>query len=177
MITELRTSRTTLVIGSACCYCAGSFCAGHSRFSKAVIIKSGADAVQRQLPSTFDVRGPNGVPRGYQLAPANCSAIESDCFVANAYRIEYPGALQRADRNAQPLIQSLGYLSAPSNNPPETIARNFLTQWKGIFGFSQGDLISLRLKSRATVPDLSVTILSFEQQASQACPSITAMCW
>jgi len=56
-----------------------------------------------------------------------------------------------------------GYLSTPSQDNPEKIARDFIQRWQGIFRFSDADMQSLRLKSRTTLPDLGSTILLFEQ--------------
>ncbi|HMH44681.1 MAG TPA: hypothetical protein VK557_14420, partial [Pyrinomonadaceae bacterium] len=121
---------------------------------------------QRQLPSTFDVRGPDGVPRGTNLrqpTAAQLKAIASlQTLIGTNVQVRYNGLTGTPSH----LFSFSGYLSAPSNDAPETIARNFLNQWKGIFRFSQNDLGNLRLKSRATVPDLGVTILNFEQQAN-----------
>ncbi len=57
-----------------------------------------------------------------------------------------------------------GYLSPPSSEAPEKIAREFIDHWQGLYRFSEQDLESLKLKSRATIPDLGATILLFEQQ-------------
>ncbi len=43
--------------------------------------------------------------------------------------------------------------------------RDFLNRWKGVFRFSQEDVDTLRLKSRAYVRDMGATLLVFEQRA------------
>jgi len=121
---------------------------------------------QRKLPTTFDVRGPDGVPRGTNLHQPNAAQLKAiaslQTLIGTSVQVRYNGLTGTPSH----LFSPAGYLSAPSSDAPETIARNFLNQWKGIFRFSQNDLNNLRLKSRATVPDLGVTILSFEQQAA-----------
>jgi Fungalysin metallopeptidase (M36)/Lamin Tail Domain/Fungalysin/Thermolysin Propeptide Motif/Peptidase propeptide and YPEB domain len=123
-------------------------------------------APQRQLPNTFDVRGPNGVPRGTNLrqpTAAQLKALSSlQTLVGAAVQVRYNGLTATPSH----MFSLNGYLSAPSSAPPETIARNFLNRWKGIFRFSQDDVDNLRLKSRAFVPDMGATIMVFEQQAS-----------
>jgi hypothetical protein len=121
---------------------------------------------QRELPATFDVRGPGGVPRGTALrAPtaAQLKALNSLQAAAGAtVQVRYNGLTATPSH----LFNPTGYLSAPSNAPPETVARDFINRWKGVFRFSQTDVDTLRLKSRATLRDLGVTVLVFEQQAS-----------
>ncbi len=123
------------------------------------------NASQSALPDTFDVRGPDGVPRGTDLrAPtaAQVKALNSLQAVLGAtLQVRYNGLTATPSH----LYSLTGYLSAPASDAPDVIARNFLNRWKGIFRFSQEDLAGLRLKSRAFVPDLGVTILVYEQQA------------
>src|SRR2546421_7748650 len=122
-------------------------------------------APKRELPNTFDVRGPDGVPRGTALrqpTAAQLKALSSlQSLVGATLQVRYNGLTATPSH----LFSLTGYLSAPSSAPPETIARNFLNRWKGIFRFSQDDVDNLRLKSRATVPDMGTTIMVFEQQA------------
>ena len=66
-----------------------------------------------------------------------------------------------------------GYLSAQSADTPEKIARDFIGHWQGLFRFNETDIESLKLKSRATLPDMGTTVLLFEQQIV-ACPSTKA---
>lgn len=133
--------------------------------AKRKVSNPGLTPSQRQLPNTFDVRGADGVPRGtalHQPTAAQLKAIASlQTLIGTSVQVRYNGLTGTPSH----LFSPSGYLSAASSDAPETIARNFLNQWKGIFRFSQTDLSNLRLKSRATVPDLGVTILSFEQQA------------
>jgi hypothetical protein len=114
-------------------------------------------------PSEIDVRGPFGVPKGTQLrAPTGVQlktigALEGR--VGKPLQVEYNG-LTATPRQ---LFSYGTYLTPPSADAPETIARNFISQWRAIFRFNDDDINNLRLKSRATVPDLGTTILLFEQ--------------
>ena len=58
------------------------------------------------------------------------------------------------------------YLTPPSPAQPEIIARGFLSRNRELFRFSDEDLASLKLKSRAYVPDAGTTIMLLEQQAN-----------
>lgn len=58
-----------------------------------------------------------------------------------------------------------GYLTGPASDAPELVARKFIRRWSSLFRFSEEDLSSLRLASRATLPDSGTTILLFEQTA------------
>jgi hypothetical protein len=126
---------------------------------------TGLAAPARQLPATFDVRGPDGMVRGTVLrAPtaAQLKALNSlQAAAGQTLQVRYNGLTATPSH----LFSYGGYLSAPASAPPETIARNFLSRWRGVFRFSQNDVDGLRLKSRAFVPDLGATILVFEQQA------------
>ena len=55
-----------------------------------------------------------------------------------------------------------GYLSEPSTELPETIARNFISQYAGAFRLGQQDIDTLRLRSRATTQE-GTTIMVFQQ--------------
>lgn len=55
-----------------------------------------------------------------------------------------------------------GYLTDPSGEMPEVIARDFIRQYSGIFRFDENDLNSLKLRSRATTQE-GTTILLFQQ--------------
>lgn len=55
-----------------------------------------------------------------------------------------------------------GYLTDASGELPEVIARNFIRQNSGVFRFSENDLNSLKLRSRATTQE-GTTILLFQQ--------------
>ncbi len=56
-----------------------------------------------------------------------------------------------------------GYLTEPSGEQPETIARQFIQSWSGMFRFNGDDLNNLKLKSRAVTQE-GTTILLFQQQ-------------
>ncbi|MFL6210494.1 MAG: M36 family metallopeptidase [Pyrinomonadaceae bacterium] len=128
---------------------------------------AGLDAPERPLPTTFDVRGPDGLMRGTALrAPTAAQAKALNSLQSKSgvqLQVRYNGLTATPSH----LFSLAGYLSAPSNNPPEVIARDFLNRWKGIFRFSQEDVDTLRLKSRAYVRDLGATILVFEQRAKE----------
>ena len=114
-------------------------------------------------PKEIDVRGPHGVPKGIspsQRSPAQLEAIQAlEAAAGTKVQIQYNG-LTGTPRH----MYSHGrYLSAPSTAEPESIARGFISQWRAIFRFNQSDINSLRLKSRATIPDMGVTVLLFEQ--------------
>ena len=114
-------------------------------------------------PAEVDVRGPHGVPKGLaQRAPTEdqLKAIGSlQGSIGTTLRVEYNG-LTATPRH---LFSHGIYLTPPSAAEPEQIARNFISQWRAIFRFSQNDIDNLRLKSRATLPDMGVTVLLFEQ--------------
>ncbi len=114
-------------------------------------------------PKEFDVRGPYGVPKGtatYQPTEVQLQAIQAlQAKVGAPLQIEYNG-LTATPRH---LFSQGTYLSTPSTAEPEQIARNFVSQWRAIFRLNEGDINSLRLKSRATIPDMGVTVLLFEQ--------------
>jgi hypothetical protein len=117
-------------------------------------------------PAEVDVRGPHGVPKGLaQRTPTEdqLKAIGSlQGSIGATLRVEYNG-LTATPRH---LFSHGIYLTPPSAAEPEQIARNFISQWRAIFRFSQNDIDNLRLKSRATLPDMGVTVLLFEQTAN-----------
>ncbi|MCA1616117.1 MAG: M36 family metallopeptidase, partial [Acidobacteria bacterium] len=117
------------------------------------------------LPSEIDVRGPHGVPRGTQLRAPTAAQLRALASLQAAtgagLQVRYNGLTATPSH----LFSYGTYLSAPSSAPPETIARDFLRRWRGIFRFSDADLEGLRLKSRAHIPDVGTTIFVFEQQA------------
>lgn len=73
-------------------------------------------------------------------------------------RVIYNGLTQTPSR----LYNPQGYLTEPSSAAPEAIARGFLTQWNGLFGFSGDDLNNLKLRSRAVTQE-GTTIMLFQQ--------------
>ena len=119
-----------------------------------------------QRPNELDVRGAHGVPKGTALrgpTQAQLKALESlRDAVGSRPQVRYNG-LTATPRH---LFSYDGYLSAPSSAAPETIAREFLHRWRGIFRFSDDDLRAMRLRSRATIPDLGTTVMVFEQRVN-----------
>ncbi len=129
------------------------------------------------LPPELDVRARDGVLSG--RLPAGKTQAESLTanlsLRPNAAQNKSVQALQSEARSPlsveynrltgtpRHMFATSGYLSAPSQDVPEKIARDFIERWQGIFRFSDSDLQSLRLKSRTTLPDLGSTILLFEQ--------------
>ncbi|HEX8474159.1 MAG TPA: M36 family metallopeptidase [Pyrinomonadaceae bacterium] len=118
---------------------------------------------QASMPKEFDLRGPDGVPKGIGVRaplPTQLAALKSlEQTVGSRVTVQYNG-LTATPRH---LFSRGNYLSAPSAAAPEIIARDFISRWRDIFRFSDADLRNLRLKSRATVPDIGTTILLFEQ--------------
>ena len=115
-------------------------------------------------PGEFDVRGPDGVPKGTALrAPtaAQAKALTSLQNVINAPLVVQYNGLTGTPRH---LFSHSNYLTQAKSAPPVTIALEFLSKWRGIWRFNHDDLRNLRLKSRATIPDTGGTILLFEQQ-------------
>jgi hypothetical protein len=123
-----------------------------------------ASVAPNSHPPEIDVRGAYGVPKGTALRaplPSQIKAINSlQAKAGVALRVQYNG-LTATPRH---IFSYAGYLTPPSSDDPENVARNFLDQWRAIFRFSDSDLSNLRLKSRATVPDMGTTILLFAQQ-------------
>ena len=119
--------------------------------------------VPPDLPRELDVRGAHGVPKGIALVPPTEPQREAIAALEASrgakLQIQYNG-LTGTPRH---LYSHGTYLSGPSGADPEQIARGFVSQWRAIFRFNQTDINSLRLKSRATLPDMGVTVLLFEQ--------------
>jgi hypothetical protein len=114
-------------------------------------------------PAEIDVRGRIGVP---EVTPSRSpSGIQLKNIGALGSRVGKPLQLEYNDLTATPshLFSYGTYLTAPSADTPEAIARNFISQWREIFRFSDDDVSSLRLRSRTTIPDMGTTILLFEQ--------------
>lgn len=114
-------------------------------------------------PKEIDVRGPHGIPKGISLGQRSEVQVEAiqalEAAAGTKVQIQYNG-LTGTPRH----MYSHGrYLSAPSTAEPESIARGFISHWRAIFRFNQSDINNLRLKSRATIPDMGVTVLLFEQ--------------
>jgi hypothetical protein len=166
-----RTRRTLLLVLLLAGFCSGVLILSATRSSQAVgdiprIPKPALVQPAGNRPPEKDVRGIHGVPRGTGLrAPttAQLKALNLLQTVAGvALRVDYNG-LTATPRH---MFSYNGYLTPPSQDTPENIARQFLNQWKAIFRFSEEDVTNLRLKSRATSPDMGTTILLFEQRVN-----------
>jgi hypothetical protein len=124
---------------------------------------TGRQLTPPDLPKEFDVRGPHGVPKGLGLRQPTEVQLEAiralQAAVGAKLTIQYNG-LTATPRH----MYSRGtYLTGASAAPPEQIARDFISRWRAVFRFNQADVSGLRLKSRATLPDMGVTVLLFEQ--------------
>jgi hypothetical protein len=123
-------------------------------------------SAQLARPVELDVRGLAGVPTGTALRSPALSQVKAltalQANVRDTIQVRYNGL------TATPRFMfSYGaYLSPASSAEPESIARNFISRNRELFRFSDEDLSSLRLKSRAAIPDAGSTILLFEQQAN-----------
>ncbi len=126
----------------------------------------GLTVSENAKPAEFDVRGPDGVPKGTALrtpTSAQTKAIAAlQATVTGSLEVQYNG-LTATPRH---MFSHTGYLTQPSSAAPEAIARQFLSDWAAIFRFSNEDVNNLRLKSRATLPDMGSTILLFEQHVN-----------
>lgn len=117
------------------------------------------------MPAHVDARN-EALDRSRQGAPSD---MQKKAVMSLANRlggednlsIVYNGLTQTPSRISNPQ----GYLTAPSSDAPETIARNFIQQWTGLFRFSQGDIDNLKLRSRAVTPE-GTTIMLFQQQVN-----------
>jgi hypothetical protein len=116
-------------------------------------------------PSELDVRGSVGVPKGTALNALTLAQLKSlDALrtsVGAPLTVRYNG-LSATPRH---LFSRSAYLSPPSADDPELVARSFLTRWASLWRFSGQDLAGLRLVSRATLDYAGVTVLAFEQTA------------
>jgi Zn-dependent metalloprotease len=140
------------------------------------------------VPHELDVRVAGGILRGGQIAtmdPAMAQGTEgqsqrrASLMVSRAPDRAQSKALSSLERavgsklsveynpltgTPHHLFAGSGYLTPQSTAAPEKIALDFVRHWQGIFRFSERDVESLKLKSRATLPDLGTTILLYEQQ-------------
>src|SRR5688572_22097967 len=111
-------------------------------------------SAQSELPTVFDVRGAEGVPRGTTLRsplPTQLRALASLQSALNTpLQVRYNG-LTATPRH---LFSYSAYLSPPSSASPESIARGFLSRNREVFRFSEGDLTNLKLVSRAYAADI-----------------------
>ncbi|HEX7957226.1 MAG TPA: M36 family metallopeptidase, partial [Pyrinomonadaceae bacterium] len=138
-----------------------------------------------EIPPEFDARGADGVPKGgtmrvrtegelKSLAAAAASDPKAAAALAQGRALAalqakagaplqvYTNALTGTPRH---VVSHSGYLSAPRVALPESVAREFLREWKEVFRFDDADLAGLRLKSRATIKDIGTTVILFEQEA------------
>jgi Fungalysin metallopeptidase (M36)/Fungalysin/Thermolysin Propeptide Motif len=127
------------------------------------LFKSSAQVAR---PVEFDIRGPQGVPKGtalHQPVLTQLKALESlKGTIGNSVQVRYNG-LTATPRY---MFSYSAYLTPPSTAAPESIARNFLSRYRELFRFSDTDLNNLKLQSRATLPDMGTTIMLFEQRAN-----------
>ena len=124
---------------------------------------SGLVVSEAPRPTEFDVRGPDGVPKGIKLRAPTAAQLKAVASLQT--EVNGPLVIQYNGLTATPrhLFSHDGYLTQPRAAQPEIIARDFLSQWREIFRLDDKDLENLRLKSRATLPDMETTILLFEQ--------------
>ncbi|MBW3671932.1 MAG: hypothetical protein KY432_09730, partial [Acidobacteria bacterium] len=132
-------------------------------FIMLLAVPAAAITPPESVPEELDVRGAFGVPKGTALrapTPPQLRALESLQSLAGVeLQVRYNGLTATPNH----LLSHDGSLSGPSTGAPETIARDFVQRWRSIFRFSDADLDSLRLTSRATLPE-GTTIVLFEQQ-------------
>src|SRR5205085_3933810 len=114
-----------------------------------------------------DVRGPDGVPRGTSLRAPVAAQTKALNALQTAAGVQLQVRYNGLTGTPSHLFSYNGYLSGPSTDAPEKIARDFLNRWKGVFRLSQEDVDTLRLKSRAYVRDMGAPILVFEQRAGE----------
>jgi Zn-dependent metalloprotease len=139
------------------------------------------------MPQELDVRVAGGVLRGGSVGAYDPSGSQAE---SEQNRVQALAQQRTADAGQAKALKSLesaagsklsveynrltgtprhmfarsGYLTPQSADVPEKIARDFISHWQGLFRFTERDVESLKLKSRATLPDLGATILLFEQQ-------------
>jgi Zn-dependent metalloprotease len=127
------------------------------------------------FPKEFDVRAIHGTPRETNLLDDPTATtpkptlpqlravtrLQNVLGVLNTdkLQIRYSG-LTATPRH---IFNRDGYLSEPSNLPAEAIALNFVRQNRALFRFSEDDLNSLKLISRA-VSNTGTTTLLYNQQ-------------
>ena len=125
-----------------------------------------SSSAQTSRPIEFDVRGPQGVPKGAALRPPTLVQLKAlsalQAVTGNTTQVRYNG-LTGTPRH---MFSYSAYLTPASSAQPESIARGFLSRNRELFRFSDEDLASLKLKSRAYVQDIGTTIMLFEQQAN-----------
>lgn len=114
------------------------------------------------MPAQVDVRG--GTPRGLDLrqpTEVQLKALSSlRALLGDDLSIRYNGLTATPMNISKPG----SYLTEPSALPKEQIALDFIRRWREVFRFSEDDLNSLKLVSRATSAE-GITIMLFQQQA------------
>lgn len=119
------------------------------------------------FPVEFDVRGVYGVPQGLSLRQPTATQLSALGALrqrtgGGELQVRYNG-LTATPRH---VFSYAAYLSPPSSADAEQIARSFILSNRAIFNFSETDVQTLRLKSRAKIADIGTTILLFEQVAN-----------
>ncbi len=124
------------------------------------------------FPLEFDTRAIHGTPRGTELFQPTAIQVKALNFLANklgltssqlalgVLNVQYNGLTATPKH----LFVRGGYLSSPTAAPPELVARGFLSANKGLFRFSESDLNSMKVTSRATHPGSGTTTLLLTQQ-------------
>jgi hypothetical protein len=125
------------------------------------------------LPAEIDVRVRGGVLSGKLSDTASLrteSAAAALSLRPNGAQSKSMHSLERAANSSlsveynrltgtpRHMFATNGYLSSPSQDNPEKIAREFIQRSQGIFRFSDADMQSLRLEPNY-LPDLGSTIL------------------
>src|SRR5690348_5881843 len=101
------------------------------------LFKSSAQVTR---PAEFDVRGLHGVPKGTLLRLPTLAQIKSlavlQSKVTDTVQVRYNGL------TATPrfMFSYADYLSPQSANPPEAIARDFVSRNRELFRFGDDDL-------------------------------------
>ena len=143
-----------------CLIVGGLFVAPRSR-AELTDDNSNKQTFPADVPAQIDVRG--GTPRGLDarsLTPVQIKALNSLQGVLGAtLNVRYNGLTATPMSISNPS----GYLTKPSTDLPETIARDFARQNREIYRFDEDDLSNLKLQSRAETPE-GTTILLFNQQ-------------
>ena len=128
-----------------------------------LVFKSSAQAAR---PVEFDMRGPQGVPKGTALQAPTLAQLKALTGLQTAVAAEIQVRYNGLTATPRHMFSYSAYLTPPSPAQPESIARGFLSRNRELFRFSDEDLANLKLKSRAYVPDIGTTILLFGQQAN-----------
>jgi hypothetical protein len=127
------------------------------------------------FPKEFDVRAIHGTPRETNLTddPTATAPTPTKAQLRAVTRLRNVLGILNTDKlqirynglTATPrhIFNRDGYLSDRSDLPAETIALNFIRQNRALFRFSEDDLNSLKLISRA-VSNTGTTTLLYNQQ-------------